>query len=37
MLLLLACAMLVNSIERMIGLGWLPTWYEPVGQLGLAR
>ena len=30
MLLLLACAMLVNSIERMIGLGWLPTWYEPV-------
>ncbi|MEN9464118.1 MAG: hypothetical protein RL217_299 [Pseudomonadota bacterium] len=30
MLLLLACAMLVNSIERMIGLDWLPTWYEPV-------
>lgn len=30
MLLLLACAMLVNSVERMIGLGYLPSLIEPV-------
>jgi high-affinity iron transporter len=29
-LLLLASAMIVNSVERMIGLGWLPALVDPV-------